>query len=338
MSVKAGRYPILLLIMIALFCNPKIEGVAGQGIRGHIHLDTTQWAPVAYLSLIPDFNQLYSISRKLMIQEAIITSSGDFLLDINSLPSEDHLYRIHFSKKDDSPASLIIGGVDENHLFLIANNRSNQRITIESDTRLIGRVRFEGYNPTLALQEINGIVGFLDSLDNFCPDMNREFVRDAVHDRLRSYADTCDHPLISLYALYHSGIDTDAPSNRGYLRSYFRKWRGGESDYFRVFRSQLANYQKPNVLIAVSGALTALLLGAGGLAYYRRRKQSSRNPYQSLTVQERKVFSLIREGRSNKEISEICSISLSTVKSHVNSIYSKLRLTSRTDVMDYPDP
>jgi DNA-binding NarL/FixJ family response regulator len=92
------------------------------------------------------------------------------------------------------------------------------------------------------------------------------------------------------------------------------------------------------MVVALLVLLTALLAGAGMLAYARWRKRSARSPYQMLTVQERKVFGLIREGRSNKEISEICAISLSTVKSHVNSIYSKLKLTSRTDVMDYPTP
>jgi DNA-binding NarL/FixJ family response regulator len=52
-------------------------------------------------------------------------------------------------------------------------------------------------------------------------------------------------------------------------------------------------------------------------------------------VQERKVFGLLKEGRSNKEISELCGISLSTVKSHVNSIYAKLGVSSRTGVMDF---
>ncbi|MCX6223390.1 MAG: helix-turn-helix transcriptional regulator, partial [Bacteroidia bacterium] len=59
--------------------------------------------------------------------------------------------------------------------------------------------------------------------------------------------------------------------------------------------------------------------------------------YQTLTVQERKIFSLLKDGRSNKEISEECGISLSTVKSHVNNIYSKLNISSRTDVMDYAE-
>ncbi|MBW6496876.1 MAG: helix-turn-helix transcriptional regulator [Bacteroidales bacterium] len=53
-----------------------------------------------------------------------------------------------------------------------------------------------------------------------------------------------------------------------------------------------------------------------------------------LTVQERKVFSMIMEGKTNKEISESLMVSLSTVKSHVNSIYSKLEINSRKDALN----
>jgi NarL family two-component system response regulator LiaR len=79
-----------------------------------------------------------------------------------------------------------------------------------------------------------------------------------------------------------------------------------------------------------------LFLGLSGLYYaFRRKRKPAGTPYQTLTVQERKIFSMLKEGKTNKEISDICAISLSTVKTHVNSIYSKLGLQSRTDVMDY---
>jgi len=47
-----------------------------------------------------------------------------------------------------------------------------------------------------------------------------------------------------------------------------------------------------------------------------------------------KIFVLLRQGKSNKEIAQECSVSVSTVKSHVNSIYSKLDIRSRKEVMD----
>jgi len=304
-------------------------------IKGRIDLDTTRWAPVAYLSIIPDFTQMYTISNESIIQRAEIDNEGNFTFDCKSLAPEDRLYRIHFSKKGEPPASLIIGGTDENHLFLIANNKSDVGILIRTGHNLISGITFSGYPPNKTLQEINQIVGFLDTLDYYGPAVNRDFVRQAVYDKLRQYADTCSNPLISLYALYHSRFESDYPKNIAFYEKYLRKWRAQDSEYFRAFRAQLPVKESPKILLPMLIILGFLLAGAGVIIFIRIRRKSDKNPYQSLTVQERKIFGLLRDGRSNKEISEECAISLSTVKSHVNNIYSKLNISSRTDVMDY---
>lgn len=50
----------------------------------------------------------------------------------------------------------------------------------------------------------------------------------------------------------------------------------------------------------------------------------------NLTPRESEVLELIVAGRSNKEIGSDLSISEATVKSHINSILSKLGVTDRT--------
>jgi DNA-binding NarL/FixJ family response regulator len=75
---------------------------------------------------------------------------------------------------------------------------------------------------------------------------------------------------------------------------------------------------------AIAGALLrrvgalAALRASGGLA--------------SLTVRQREVVELIREGLSNKEIAARLTIELPTVKNHVHAILEKLELASRHDV------
>ncbi len=310
---------------------------AGAQIIGRIGLDTTRWAPVAYLSLIPDFNQLYSISNESIIKKSGINGEGKFSFDCSDLPSEDHLYRLHFSKKGDPQASLIIGGEEENHLFLIANSKSAIGIGIPGGHKLTGGTVFSGYAPNKALLEINQIAGFLDTLDYYGPAVNRDFVRQAVYDKLRLYADTCSHPLISLYALYHSRFESDYPNNAGFYDKYLRKWKKEDSEYFRAFRAQLPVKESSQFLMSLLKFMVFALAGTAIIIYLRIRKKPDKNPYKSLTVQERKIFSLLKNGRSNKEISEECAISLSTVKSHINNIYSKLNISSRTDVMDYDE-
>lgn len=52
----------------------------------------------------------------------------------------------------------------------------------------------------------------------------------------------------------------------------------------------------------------------------------------NLTSRQREVYDLIIEGKSNKEISSELFIEQSTLKSHINQIYKKLNIKSRTEL------
>lgn len=59
----------------------------------------------------------------------------------------------------------------------------------------------------------------------------------------------------------------------------------------------------------------------------------------ALSPREREVFELLLRGMRNREIEERLYISLSTVKNHVYSIFRKLRVHSRMELMArYMDP
>jgi DNA-binding CsgD family transcriptional regulator len=337
-QIAFSRTPVIgVLILLFTITYPGFKLNAQPGIRGRITLDTIFWAPVAYLSVIPDFTQMYTMSNESIIQRAAIDREGLFNFDGSKLAPGDRLYRIHFSKNGNPEASLIIGGQEENHLFLIANNKADIGVLIHGGSNLLSQITFAGYAPNKELQQINQIAGFLDTLDYYGPAVNRDFVRQAVYDKLRQFADTCSNPLISLYALYHSRFESDYANNSAYYDKYLHKWKNENSEYFRAFRAQLPVKESPKILRPLLFGLAFLLAIAGGFIFMRYRKKEGKNPYQSLTVQERKIFGLLKDGRSNKEISDECGISLSTVKSHVNNIYSKLNISSRTDVMDYAE-
>lgn len=51
----------------------------------------------------------------------------------------------------------------------------------------------------------------------------------------------------------------------------------------------------------------------------------------SLTARELSIFKLIGAGKSNKEIAEMSYVELSTVKTHVNNLYSKLDIKNRKE-------
>jgi DNA-binding NarL/FixJ family response regulator len=57
--------------------------------------------------------------------------------------------------------------------------------------------------------------------------------------------------------------------------------------------------------------------------------------YQALSAREREVFQLIAEGRVNKEIAALLSISLSTVETHRARMMAKLDLHSAAEIVLY---
>ena len=67
----------------------------------------------------------------------------------------------------------------------------------------------------------------------------------------------------------------------------------------------------------------------------RRSYSEPGSPFHPLSDREMEVLSCVVRGMSNKEIAIELGVGLSTVKSHVNNIFSKLNISSRKEAMDY---
>lgn len=174
---------------------------------------------MVYLSIIPNFDQLYSMSNQMIIESSEIDEAGRFSFETGYLPAENYIYRIHLSKKGDPPASLIIGGKDENHLFLIVNNKSNLLIENQSEGTLFGRVDISGFLPAKMLREIDEMVLFVDTANFNSTFLKRELMEKALDEKLRQFADTCSFPLVALYALYKSNFESNINEKSRILQS-----------------------------------------------------------------------------------------------------------------------
>ena len=62
-----------------------------------------------------------------------------------------------------------------------------------------------------------------------------------------------------------------------------------------------------------------------------RQKASDTILDSTLTLREKEILRAVTEGRGNREISESLSISAETVKSHIKSIYRKLKVKNRVE-------
>ena len=60
---------------------------------------------------------------------------------------------------------------------------------------------------------------------------------------------------------------------------------------------------------------------------------TSNKPIQTLTSREKEVLKMAAQGANNKEIAEKLVLSEVTIKSHMNSIFKKLKVTNRTQAV-----
>lgn len=324
------KIPIFLYLITSIFWISKTT--YSQKISGQIIIDST-WNTDVYLSLIPDLDQLNSMSNQMIIESAELDKSGNFTFETDYLPTENNLYRIHLSKKGDPPASLIIGGKDENHLFIISNNQSNIFIQNNNKNTLFGNIEIEGFLPAQMLLKINEVVLFVDTANFNTSALKRELEEKALDEKLRQFADTCSFPLVALYAIYKTHFERNIIVNPNFYKHFLEKWPDEESPYFEEFRKNISSEIAKRNYSFLYG-IFGLILGVFITFFILKRKPKKNNLLQELTIQERKIFILLKKGKSNKEISDELNISLSTVKSHVNNIFSKLNIKSRKEVLN----
>jgi DNA-binding CsgD family transcriptional regulator len=321
----------IALFSISTFISGIISGQAG--LHGQILLDTSIWRPVVYLSLINDLDNMYTMSNAMIIDQAKINGSGEFSFDTKYFPVGDNLFRIHISKKNDPPATLNIGGNDQNHLFLIAGKQTNVTIKNCSEHDFIKDFTIQGYYPNNIIKLIDEIAGYADSTALTSSTLKNDLIKRAVFEKLRIIADTCSNPLAALYAVYKGDFEKNYPVNQQFYKNFLNKWKKENSAYFRNFRNKFPSgaFLSGQSLIA---CILSFIAGFFICVVIRTRKPDKKSLIQDLSIQERKIYSLLLEGRSNKEMADILGVELSTIKSHLSNIYSKLNIRSRKDILN----
>ncbi len=329
--MKLSQKSISFFVIILLLQCANTYASKGT-LSGKLLIDST-WSPVVYMSYIPNFREMNSISNTMIISEATLDSLGNFNIDIGFLPEEDNLFRIHLVKKGNLPNTLIIGGKDENHLFFIANRGADIKITNTKQFSLFGNVKFEGYSDNITFQQITNIVTLSnEDIASANSLSKKELIDKATSERLRIIADTSKSPLVSLYALYKSNFESDYLSSLPFYKSYLKKWKNNNSGYFEEFRNQLPITKNRIGIYLLISSFLLLLIASMTFILIKKRKD---NKFRKLSIQERKIIALIQEGMTNQQISDECNIGLSTVKSHVSNIFSKLNVKSRKDILNW---
>jgi DNA-binding CsgD family transcriptional regulator len=181
----------------------------------------------------------------------------------------------------------------------------------------------------------------------------REFEEVEFQRNLKQFADTCSNPLVALAAVNNTDIEHFFDDNKTFYFDFLNRLKkelpkSGYTQNFEKKLNYLAGYQ-PSDNSGFKILSLCLLLALFFAAYYiwilrakltALKDQSTKiampaKVAPSLTKKEEEILEFIKTGKSNKEIASELFIELSTVKTHINKIYSKLGIKNRKEAKSY---
>jgi DNA-binding NarL/FixJ family response regulator len=281
-------------------------------LSGKVLLDTG-WARKFYVCRMPGFDYMFTTSTALIIAEGNIDTTGNFSVYFPATKDES-LYRLHFIRKGDPASTLIIGSRDVNHVFFIA--KQEDAIIFEKKSDL--PISQSGISGGKANSELNALLRMSDD-DTMA---NNSFI---------FLADSSTSPLIGLLAISRTYKLSDAQKEKvTNLLAHYDQHNTYGAHIFQEYRT--ANYWK---LYLAGGVLLIATLSGYGYLFYKRR--TILKIWRKLSQREMDIVGLILSGKSNKEVALALNIELSTVKTHVNNIYTKLRVNNRKDLDLYKE-
>ena len=326
MSNMIKNFIITLLFCVSL--NLRAFSDTSGHIKGTLFLDDS-WERNIYISLIESFEKKFAVSDKMIIASSPIDSMGRFTIKLDNMPTEWCLLRLHVVKKGNPSASLVIGGLYENYYFIIANRNSKIELHNTLEKPIFKNLFISGAPYMNTFEYITNLSSYPNSINYENSLIDKEFIEEVVSEKLKSIADTCKNSLVSLYALYQTEFYADYQKDHTFYKTYLSKWRNDNSPYFKSFRRKFPVSEKfkwQYILI-----LLFIVVSIYVSIFIKDRKKRR---IKKLSVQERKIYELLQKGASNQEISDKYNIELSTVKSHVSNIFSKLNIKSRKEAMN----
>lgn len=318
----------------------------------------------AYLNKVDDLNQKDRFFTENIFRETTIDSSGYFSFNGDFLPKKNGIYKIYIDNcsKTISHTNHILDRC-QNHvsILFIANNSSQLSFPLNDLNQEFCEIDAITLHPSF-IQKIDSFQNhILQSLILAKNDRQRQLIYKQSLFKLQDFSQNLNEPLAELYAFY---IYSNSES---FSRSYFLediktsnyysdlenklKKQYPNTGYYQQYKKDLALFKPKNSTINSSKnlfyviGLLIISLSFNFYFLYRNKKlklnsisnKQKVNYKTKLTKQEQNVFELMHSGLTNKAIAQSLFVSLSTIKTHINNIYSKLEITSRNEVSSFFD-
>jgi len=309
----------------------------------------------SYLICVEDYKKSHVLQTEDILQESIIDSLGNFQFTGDFLSPENRLYKIYVDKcnANISNASHLLKQCEfSTSIIFIANNKDKIHFPLNDLSQMFCDVQFSREKNN-AVQKIDSIQEeLLGELQEAKNDTQRNIVFKNYFKKIQAFSRSFEEPLVELYT-YNLYANSTSFSREFYLNhlktsNYYTKLLKKLEDsyptssYGEQFKNDLIkdqypllissnNYYKTGLYFLAFMLISSMALNV--ILFKKRKRKTAPIDYTSvLSVQEQKIFKLMQEKKSNKEIAAQLFISLSTVKTHINAIYNKLSIGSRKEI------
>lgn len=313
----------------------------------------------AYLTIVDEYQKSDLLITEKIIQEYKIDALNRFVFKGDFLTPKNMLYKIYVDTCNDNISDykhLLNHCESSQSILFIANNSDRIHFPLNDLSQLFCEIKTTSKQNTAVL-EINALQEYLlVNLQSSKSDAQRHVIYKNCFQKLQEFSKSFNDPLVELYT-FHLYANEKSFSRTFYLKdlkhnSYYLDLlerinsKYPNSEYATQFKSALTN-DRYTLLKEKASGTNLVLYGIGGLLlisillniYLFRKRQAKSTPvvdYKAiLTPQEQNVFELMYQKNSNKVIADTLFISVSTVKTHINNIYAKLRITSRKEIEEF---
>jgi DNA-binding CsgD family transcriptional regulator len=320
------------------------------------YVDDSMIEGEVYLSMVEDYRKISGVYHEQIIAKTVPDSTGYFVFTGNNLPAQNRMYRIHVDTCPDGEfnVSHVSGNCSNSkEIVFVANNTTDLSLPVTFEDEMFCKVvsTDERSNAFLKIDSLKNDMRF--AFSSYRSEANRKLNTKKWFSILQQYGEQLNEPLAELYvysfisdrrSILHAYYLEDLKTNEYYNNllqrlistypetTYALQYEAElKADQFLV---QTASEAKLPWWIYVVGLLTLLSVLANFYFFGKWKKIKNAIPDASkvLSNQEQKVLDLILADKTNKEIATEMYVSVSTVKTHINNLYKKLKVSSRDEV------
>ncbi|MGB6151511.1 MAG: helix-turn-helix transcriptional regulator [Pricia sp.] len=314
-----------MILVVSIF-GMNLAITAQTAISGYIDLNEDSLrVQKVYLAKL-NIDHLQNLKYAKEIAWSQVSEDGAFSFDRKHISDKNAIYRLYVKGMEKAIADTIA----QSNAFILS---SSDTINFQKDGVPLGNYT----NSSLADNEWRRMREFEKQLPQ------SQLAESQEASQLKSYAkDSLRILMVKLIGIRELEekqlLDHDIAKNPDFYLALLDELKESDlppAQYLFLekklaFLTQEIIRQKYAWSTAINYILGFLVLGLGTLLIVRR-KRSSVLP--DLSRQERNIQNLILKGKTNKEIANELFISVSTVKTHITNIYSKLKVSNRRELL-----